>query len=150
MHRHAPPDYDCPFCAFVGGEERPPWNLRADLVWQDDQTTAWMNPRWWVSNPGNVLVVPNDHAENLFELDGAQAAAVHRTAQRIATAMVDVYPCDGITTRQNNGPGADQEVWHYHLHVFPRHSGDGFYGSDARMTEPDERLPYAERLRAGL
>jgi histidine triad (HIT) family protein len=150
MHRHAPPDYDCPFCAFVGGEERPPWNLRADLVWQDDQTTAWMNPRWWVSNPGNVLVVPNDHAESLFELDGAQAAAVHETAQRIATAMLDVYPCDGITTRQNSGPGADQEVWHYHLHVFPRHRGDGFDGSDARLTDPDERLPYAERLRAAL
>jgi histidine triad (HIT) family protein len=131
MHRHAPPDYDCPFCAFVGGEERPPWNLRADLVWQDDQTTAWMNPRW-------------------CELDRAQAAAVHETAQRIATAMLDVYPCDGITTRQNSGPGADQEVWHYHLHVFPRHRGDGFDGSDARLTDPDERLPYAERLRAAL
>jgi histidine triad (HIT) family protein len=150
VQRHAPPDYDCPFCAYIRGEERPPWNLRSDLVWQDEETTAWMNPRWWGNNPGNVLVVPNRHVENLFELDRLQAAAIHETARRIALAMTFAYPCQGVTTRQNNGPGADQEVWHYHLHVFPRRRDDGFYGSDARMTEAEERQPYAELLRGVL
>jgi histidine triad (HIT) family protein len=150
MHPHAPPDYDCPFCAFVRGEDRPPWNLRQDIVWQDDETTAWMNPRWWENNPGNVLVIPNRHVESIFELDGPLAGAVHETARRIASGMMDAYGCEGISTRQHNGPGADQEVWHYHLHVFPRHRGDGLYGADARMTEPHERQPYAERLRAAL
>ena len=134
----------------MGGEERPPWNLLDDLVWQDRETTAWINPRWWANNPGNVLVIPNAHFENLFELDGGQAVAVHHTARRIALAMTTAYPCEGITTRQNSGPGADQEVWHFHLHVFPRHRGDGFYASDARLTEPEERRPYADRLRAAL
>lgn len=127
-----------------------PWNLRTDVVWEDDKTTASMNPRWWQNNPGNVLVIPNRHIENIFELDGGLAAAVHETARRIAVAMIQAYPCEGITTRQNNGPGADQEVWHYHLHVFPRHLGDGLYGATARMTMPEERRPYAERLRAAL
>jgi hypothetical protein len=36
MHRHAPPEYDCPFCAFVRGEERPPWSLREDVVWRHE------------------------------------------------------------------------------------------------------------------
>jgi histidine triad (HIT) family protein len=71
-------------------------------------------------------------------------------ARRIALAMTEAYPCEGITTRQNNGPGADQEVWHYHLHVFPRHPGDGLHGASARMTTPAERRPYAEHLRAAL
>jgi histidine triad (HIT) family protein len=109
-----------------------------------------MNPRGWENNPGNVLVVPNRHVENLFELDRLQAAAIHETARRIALAMTSAYPCEGVTTRQNNGPGADQEVWHYHLHVFPRRRGDGFYRSDAPITEPEERQPYAELLRAML
>jgi histidine triad (HIT) family protein len=150
MHRHARPDYDCPFCAFVRGEERPPWNLARDVVWRDEATTAWMNPRWWENNPGNVLVVPNRHVENIFELDRDQAAAIHDTARRISAAMVDAYGCDGVSTRQHNGPGANQEVWHYHLHVFPRHRGDGLYGAGTRMTEPGERQRYAERLRAAL
>jgi diadenosine tetraphosphate (Ap4A) HIT family hydrolase len=29
-----------------------------------------------------------------------------------------------------------QEVWHYHLHVFPRWVGDELYGSEARLTTP--------------
>jgi histidine triad (HIT) family protein len=148
--QHAPSDYDCPFCALIRGEERPPWTLRSDLVWEDEETTAWMNPRWWENNPGNVLVIPNRHVENIFELDGRLAAAVHDTARRIASAMTEAYPCGGVTTRQNNGPRAGQEVWHYHVHVFPRHRGDGLYGASARLTTPEERRPYAERLRAAL
>jgi histidine triad (HIT) family protein len=147
---HAPPAYDCDFCAFVRGEERPPWTLHADLVWADTETTAWLNPRWWASNPGNVLVVPNRHVENMFELDSELAAAIHATARRIATAMTEAYPCEGVTIRQNNGPGADQEVWHYHLHVFPRHRGDDFNGASTRMTTPEERRPFADRLLVAL
>jgi histidine triad (HIT) family protein len=64
--------------------------------------------------------------------------------------MVAASRCDGVSTRQHNGPGANQEVWHYHLHVFPRYPNDGLYDAAARMTEPPERQPYAERLRAAL
>jgi histidine triad (HIT) family protein len=109
-----------------------------------------MNPRWWDGNPGNVLVVPNRHVENMFEVEGELAAAIHATARLIATAMTEAYPCAGVTIRQNNGPGADQEVWHYHLHVFPRHRGDGFNGASTRMTTPEEHRPYADRLRVAL
>lgn len=150
VRRHAPPDYDCQFCAFVRGEERPPWTLLEDVVWRDHDTTAWMNPRWWEHNPGNVLVIPNRHVENIFELDGPGAAALHETARRIAFAMTAAYECEGVSTRQHNGPGAGQEVWHYHLHVFPRYAGDGLYGASARLTTPEERAPVADRLRAAL
>jgi histidine triad (HIT) family protein len=122
----------------------------ADVVWRDDETLAWLNPRWWGKNHGNVIVIPNAHAENMFDLDGNQAAAVHATACRIGLAMLTAYGCDGVSTRQHNGRGANQEVWHYHLHVFPRYPEDGIYGADVRMTEPEERRRYAERLRAAL
>jgi histidine triad (HIT) family protein len=133
----------------VRGEERPPWNLAADVVWRDDATLAWLNPRWWGEVPGNVIVIPSHHVENMFELDETQAAAVHETARRVGLAMLSAYDCDGVTTRQNNGPGANQEVWHYHLHLHPRRRDD-LYGTDVRMTDPGERAPYAERLRAAL
>lgn len=47
-------------------------------------------------------------------------------------------------------PAGCQEVWHYHLHVFPRHVDDDLYGSRWRDTAPDERLPYAELVRNAL
>ena len=132
------------------GEERPPWNLTSDVVWRDDETLAWINPRWWGEIPGNVIVIPNQHVENMFELDKTQAAAVHETARRVSLAMLAAYGCEGISTRQNNGPGANQEVWHYHLHLHPRQQGDNLYRADARVTRPDERAPYVDRLRTAL
>jgi histidine triad (HIT) family protein len=148
--RHAPVGYDCPFCAVVSGEEHPPWTFRADVVHHDDLTTAWVNRRWWVNNPGAVVLVPNRHVENMYELDRELAGDVHEAARRIALAMKDSYGCDGISTRQHNEPGGYQEVWHYHLHVFPRWHGDDLYGSPHRLTTPEERHPYAERLRRSL
>jgi histidine triad (HIT) family protein len=150
MYRHAPKNYDCPFCAVVRGEERPPWTFRDDVVWRDDASTAWVNRRWWANNPGNVVLVPNRHVENIYELDRELAAGVHETARRIAVAMKGSYGCGGVSTRQHNEPAGDQEVWHYHLHVFPRWQGDDLYRSPYRLTTAEERRPYAKRLRAAL
>ena len=71
-------------------------------------------------------------------------------ARRIAIAFKETYGCDGTSTRQHNEPGGNQEVWHYHVHVFPRYEGDGLYGARRRRTTPDERLVYADRLRSWL
>jgi histidine triad (HIT) family protein len=150
VHRHAPPGYDCPFCTVVGGEDNPPWTYAADVVHRDESTTAWINRRWWANNPGAAVVVPNRHVENMYELDRELAGAVHEAARRLALAMKDAYGCDGISTRQHNEPAGQQEVWHYHLHLFPRWQGDDLYRSSPRHTSPEERAPYAERLRRSL
>jgi histidine triad (HIT) family protein len=60
------------------------------------------------------------------------------------------YGCDGTSFRQHNEPHGDQEVWHYHLHVFPRYEGDELYRGRKRHTTPEERAPYAEKLRHHL
>jgi histidine triad (HIT) family protein len=150
MWNHEPDGYDCPICAIVRGEERPPWTLRDDVVFQDETTTAWVNGRWWQNNPGNVVVVPNRHVENLYGLERELAADVHDTVRRLAVALKTAYECGGVSTRQHNEPAGDQEVWHYHVHVFPRWEGDDLYGSPYRLTAPEERRPYSERLRAAL
>jgi histidine triad (HIT) family protein len=142
---HAPADYECPFCAIVRGDRR-----SDEVVLRTPTTTAFMSRRWWANNPGHVLVVPNEHIENMYALPRELAGDVHETARRIALAMKRAYGCAGISTRQHNEPAGNQDVWHYHLHVFPRHEGDDLYGSQYRETEPEERLPYAERLRAAL
>ena len=75
---------------------------------------------------------------------------VQVVGKRIALALKTAYGCDGTSFRQHNEPHGDQEVWHYHLHVFPRWHGDDLYGSPHRLTTPEERAPYAERLRRSL
>ena len=111
-----------------------------------------MSPKWWERNPGHAIVIPNGHYENLYEIPDPALAAVYATAKRLAVVMKAAYGCEGTSTRQHNEAAAGQDVWHFHAHVFPRYFGDGLYENDrrARWTSPEERAPYAERLRERL
>ncbi len=150
VYSHEPPGYACPFCAIVRGRSNPPWTFQSDVVYRDETTTAWVNARWWANNPSATIVVPNRHVENIYGLEPDLAGRIHETARRIALAMKAAFACDGVSTRQHNEPGGYQEIWHYHLHVFPRYHGDDLYGSQPRLTTSDERLPYVDSLRAAL
>jgi histidine triad (HIT) family protein len=73
-----------------------------------------------------------------------------RATRLIANALQDAFGCQGISTRQHNGPAGDQDVWHFHLHVFPRFHNDGLYGGARALYETEERLDVADRLRSSL
>lgn len=153
MYSHAPADYICPFCLVAAGvENEHVYTKQQDIVYQNDQVTAFIAAGWWPNNPGHVLIIPNRHAENIFALPADDAVSIHLAAQRIAFALKATYNCDGISTRQHNEPGGNQDVWHYHLHLFPRYNGDQLYELTAnrRRTTPEERVVYAERLRLWL
>lgn len=94
--------------------------------------------------------MPNDHFENMYELPAEMAAEIHRVAQLAALAMKNTYHCDGISTRQHNEPAGNQDVWHYHLHVYPRYTGDNLYMTTGYYTMPDDRPFYAEKLRSWI
>lgn len=116
MHSFAPPGYRCPFCAVVAKiEDEHVWTRQADVVPRDPLVTACVAAAWWPNNPGHVLVVPNMHFENLFELPAPYAAAIHTAAQRIGLAFMESYGAHGVSTRQHNGPAGGQDVWHYHV-----------------------------------
>lgn len=151
MIQHAPPDYVCPFCRLLAGADTER-NVQSDIVLRDAQTTAFISPKWWVGNEGHAIVVPNEHWENLYAIPRDALAAVSWSAAVVARAMRESYGYDGTSTRQHNGPGAGQDVWHFHVHVFPRFQGDGLYGADTkvRWATVEERAPYAARLAAAL
>jgi histidine triad (HIT) family protein len=151
MHNHAPRGYVCPFCMLAGGEETER-NRLDDIVLTTDDVLAFISPLWWPNNPGHVIVIPKAHVENLYEMPTELLGAVHAAARNVALALRAAYECEGTSTRQHNEPGAGQDVWHFHVHVFPRWPDDDLYASDsgARWVEPSERAPYAEKLRAVL
>jgi len=150
QYHHAPLGYVCPFCLVVAGvKNEHVWTTQQDIVLRDELVTAFVAAGWWPNNPGHVIIVPNGHYENIFDLPLHYATAIHVAAQRIAVAFKQTYRCYGVSTRQHNEPAGNQDVWHYHLHVFPRYHDDHLYAliNDRRRTTPAERLPYAERLR---
>jgi len=152
MYNHAGPDYDCPFCRVVNGEDdRDFYTKQSDVFYRNEHVTAFITVGWWPNNPGHAVVVPNEHIENLYDMPFETGGHILAAARAVAIAFKQVYGCDGTSTRQHNEPkGAGQEVLHYHLHVFPRWENDYFYDLSCRrrVTTPEERAPYAEKLRA--
>ena len=153
MYNHAPTDYICPICLGVSGVESEATLLRlTDIVYIDELVTAFINSFWIKNNPGHVIVVPNDHYENLYDLPNDLGAHIFAVTKKIAIAMKKAYECDGITTVQNNEPAGGQHAFHYHLHVFPRHEGDGLHEnmSHKQLADPAKRKEYADKLRTHL
>jgi histidine triad (HIT) family protein len=150
---HEPPGYSCPFCRVVAGEDlRDSYTKQTDVVYRDEAVTAFVSSAWRPANSGHVLVVPNRHFDNVYDIPDDLLAAVQVAGKRVAQVIRASYGCDGTSFRQHNEPGGNQEVWHYHLHVFPRYHGDMLYvrTHERRNTTPGERQPYAERLRSEL
>ena len=147
---HEPEGYRCPFCRVAAGEDlRDNSTKQSDIVYRDDLVTAFISSAWWPANAGHLLIVPSGHYEQIHAIPDDVLAAVQVVGKRIALALHEVYGCDGTSFRQHNGPGGNQEVWHYHLHVFPRYVGDELYARtyERRDTTPAERAAYAAKLR---
>lgn len=144
---HEPQDYECPFCRLVKGESDQ-YNSPSDIVFQDDKVIAFVSPKWWVNNNGNVMVIPKTHIENIFEVEESLLARIQIVGQKIARAMKEAYKCDGISFRQHNEPAGNQDVWHYHLHVLPRYEGDNLYLNHERsqFVDNSRKKPYVEKL----
>jgi histidine triad (HIT) family protein len=142
---------DCSFCGIAAGRFDA-LTEASDVVFRDERTTAFIGAKWWVNNPGHVIVIPNAHSRDLYEIDEANLGAVYATVKRVAIALKEAHGCNGISTRQHNEDAGNQDVWHFHVHVFPRWRRDELYEhhDDVRWTTPEERAPYAEKLKRCL
>lgn len=79
----------------------------------------------FLSLENHPLVVPKAHIPNIYTLDDATGAAVMRETIAIARAVKVGLRCDGVYLAQANEPAGGQDVFHFHLHVYPRWHGDG-------------------------
>lgn len=104
------------FARIVSGE------IPSAKVYEDDHTYAFLdiNP----ASRGHTLVICKEERAGLLDLPPELAAAVARTTQLVARALVDALAPDGFNIVQNNGAAAGQVVFHYHVHIIPRWEGD--------------------------
>jgi histidine triad (HIT) family protein len=138
---------NCIFCDILAGR------LPISQVYRDELCTVLMDIQ--PVNPGHMIIVPNTHAAFLSELDEDTGAQMFRVAQRLARALRrSAVKCEGVNFFLADGEAAMQEIFHVHLHVFPRFDGDGFgltfgpaYFHKPARNELDE---IAQKIRSGL
>jgi histidine triad (HIT) family protein len=109
----------CVFCEIMAGR------AEASMPYQDDLVVVIMdiNP----VAPGDALVIPRIHAVGLNDLDEETGVHMWRIGHRLACALRrSGLRCEGVNIFLADGAAAFQQVFHVHLHVFPRYDGDGF------------------------
>lgn len=109
-------DPDCIFCKILAGE------LPATIVDADERTIAFMDIA--PATRGHALVIPRAHATDLMDVPDADLSAVVAAARRLAARMRQRLGADGVNLINSCGPAAWQTVFHFHVHVIPRYTGD--------------------------
>lgn len=134
---------DCIFCKIMAGQ------VASTKVHEDELTLAFMDIGQ--VNPGHVLVAVKPHVENIYGLDDKLAAAVFQATARLARAVKQAFAPQGVTLYQANGAAAGQTVFHFHLHIVPRHDKDGMNLTWPAKNPPRDRLETnAAKIRAAL
>ena len=112
-------DESCVFCEILEGREP------ASFVHRDDRVAVFMD--LFPITRGHLLIVPVAHVASMTAVDPEVAAAMMNKAQQLAKAvMQSELGCDGYNLFVADGGAADQDVFHAHLHVIPRHHADAF------------------------
>ena len=136
-------DDNCIFCKMANKD------IPTNIIYEDDRFTVILDAS--PATKGHALILPKNHAANIYELPDEDASAVFVLAKKLATKMTEILHCDGFNIVQNNGEVAGQTVFHFHMHLIPRYLNDGnqdkLTWNHAEFT-PEEIAEIAAELRA--
>ena len=107
---------NCIFCKIASGEI-PSATLYED---EDFRVILDLGP----ATRGHSLILPKKHAANISEMPDELLGRAMSVAKKVAVAMKEGLSCDGVNVVQNNGEAAGQTVFHFHMHIIPRYTGD--------------------------
>jgi len=108
---------DCIFCRIVA-DKSPSWK-----VYEDENTYAFLciHP----VNRYHTLVIPKKHYANMFDIPEDEAVHLMRAVKRVVMLYNEKLGLTDVQIINSSGAAAQQEVFHIHYHIVPRHTGDG-------------------------
>lgn len=101
---------NCPFCQ------------KQDLVLENDLAQAFYD-----TNPvslGHLLMTPKRHEADFFALSLAEVAAMYDLLAQAKPILDEKYHPQAYNLGINCGRLAGQTIFHCHLHLIPRYTGD--------------------------
>jgi len=102
---------DCIFC-----------NPRREILAENAHALAFFDS--YPVSRGHALVVPRRHVITIFDLSGEEYAGCFGLVLPLKEVLFARYAPDGYNVGANCGEAAGQSVWHAHIHVIPRYTGD--------------------------
>lgn len=153
MHNHAASGYVCPICLGIQGVESDQTLIRqSDIVFHDEDITVFIGSYFIGNNPGQPIIVPNQHFENLYDMPDELLGKIHKLSKKVAQALKISHNADGVMIQQNNEPASGQHAFHYHVHIWSRYKGDNLHQhmDKKQHSTPEQRKLYVDRLKQAL
>lgn len=110
---------DCVFCDIIAGR------AAVSLIHEDEHCFALMTIG--PVNKGHAMVIPRAHWTYVADVEPAVLGHIMQVGARVGDGVRrSGLPCEAINYFIADGEAAGQEVFHMHLHVYPRVKDDGF------------------------
>lgn len=110
---------NCVFCKILDGK------ISVSMIYEDEKVAVFVDIQ--PVNEGHLLIIPKYHASYMKDVDTDTLQHIMVIAQKMNAALrASTYKCEGVNLFLADGEAAQQEVFHFHLHVYPRFKGDGF------------------------
>jgi diadenosine tetraphosphate (Ap4A) HIT family hydrolase len=73
---------------------------------------------------GHTLVIPKRHVATVWELTGDEYTDIFDLVTQVKNIIQNEFSPQGLNIGINCGEAAGQTVFHAHIHVIPRYTGD--------------------------
>ena len=110
---------DCIFCKIIAGE------IPSKKIYEDEHHLAFLDI--FPASKGHSLVIPKEHHADIHSMSAAQYGAIAAVAKTVADLLQGKLKSEGTTIFQMNKEAGWQTVFHAHMHVIPRWSGDSLH-----------------------
>ncbi|WP_338126367.1 HIT family protein [Staphylococcus auricularis] len=84
---------------------------------------------------GHLLIMTKNHLLHIAELSEEQLLELGQLEQRLIGIIEHNFDVLGVTIAQNNGNAMDPAA-HFHVHVIPRYTEDGFWNEVTPQPHP--------------
>lgn len=106
----------CIFCEIVKREEK------ASIVYEDDDILAFLD-----INPlakGHTLIIPKKHYVDITDIPPEMLSKISLVSKKLGENLINKLGYDGVNLMHSTGASAGQSVFHFHVHLIPRISGE--------------------------
>jgi histidine triad (HIT) family protein len=87
MYNHQPKEYICPLCQIAKGEKTNVGDQEPTVIFRDTDITAFVAGKWWRQNPGHVIIFPNKHIKNIYDLPNELNCKIADFSMKVALAL---------------------------------------------------------------
>ena len=108
---------DCIFCKIVAGE------IKSWKVFENGQVFAFLDTH--PASKYHTIIIPKMHYKNIFDIPKETLEEVIGVVKEIVILYNNKLGLENVQIISSSGSEAQQDVFHFHIHIVPRQKGDG-------------------------